>query len=184
MRHGVAIVVAAIALAAAAPGTRAHAQGSAFPCDVFFKNADGSWTANQSVVIPGPNFKVQAGARFRPNMSIMGVNMVEILEKECPAAVATAAEAATKVEITKYADANGSIDAQKLTCDQLANTFQEDADFLGLWYFGYYSGTSKRHDINVGRVRDGIHKVIAYCKSNKDKLVSQAMEIVMKGDRR
>ena len=34
-----------------------------------------------------------------------------------------------QVELKTYADANGNIDVQALTCAQLANTFQEDADF-------------------------------------------------------
>ena len=39
--------------------------------------------------------------------------------------------------------ADGYIDVQKLTCAQLANTFQEDADFLGVWYSGWYNGLGK-----------------------------------------
>ena len=39
--------------------------------------------------------------------------------------------AQAQVELKNYADANGYIDVQKLTCAQLAGTFQEDADFLG-----------------------------------------------------
>ena len=35
------------------------------------------------------------------------------------------------VELSKYTDANGNIDIQKLTCGQFANTPQADADFLG-----------------------------------------------------
>ena len=37
-----------------------------------------------------------------------------------------------QVELKNYADANGYIDVQKLTCAQLANTYQEDADFSHL----------------------------------------------------
>jgi hypothetical protein len=40
---------------------------------------------------------------------------------------AGAAQAA--VDLTTYADANGNLDIQALTCAQLANTYQEDADF-------------------------------------------------------
>lgn len=184
MRHRFVTVIAAIVLAIACPGTRAQAQGSGFPCDAFQKNADGSWSATRNVVIPGPNFKAQQGALFRSNMSIMGVNMVATLEQECPSIAAAVAERQTQVDATTYADANGLIDVQKLTCNQLANTFQEDADFLGLWAIGWYSGSAKKHAINVGRVKEGIHNIIVYCKANKDKMVVQAIEVVMKEERR
>ena len=36
--------------------------------------------------------------------------------------------ASAQVELKAYANADGYIDVQKLTCGQLANTFQEDAD--------------------------------------------------------
>ena len=47
------------------------------------------------------------------------------------------------------ADANGYIDVQKLTCAQLANTFQEDVDFLTVWYSGWYNGLAKKHLMKV-----------------------------------
>ncbi|MDB5649902.1 MAG: hypothetical protein JWL62_1422, partial [Hyphomicrobiales bacterium] len=53
--------------------------------------------------------------------------------------------ASAQVELNKYADARGYIDVQKLTCGQLAGTFQEDADFLGIWYSGWYNGLAKKH---------------------------------------
>jgi hypothetical protein len=40
------------------------------------------------------------------------------------------ASAQTAVPLSTYADARGYLDVQKLTCDQLANTYQEDADAL------------------------------------------------------
>jgi inactivated superfamily I helicase len=61
--------------------------------------------------------------------------------------------ASAQVELSKYADANGYIYVQKLTCAQLANTYQEDADFLGVWYSGWYNGLAKKNAINVPRVR-------------------------------
>lgn len=85
-----------------------------------------------------------------------------------------------QVELSKYADANGYIDVQKLTCGQLANTYQEDADFLGVWYSGWYNGLAKKHAINVPRVKEGIHNVIVYCKANKDKRIIQAIDVILK----
>ena len=85
--------------------------------------------------------------------------------------------------MTKYADANGYIDVQKLTCRQLAGTFQEDADFLGVWYSGWYNGLAKKHAINVPRVKANIHNTIVYCKANQDKKVIQAIDAVLKAER-
>ena len=88
--------------------------------------------------------------------------------------------ASAQVELSKYADANGYILVQKLTCGQLANTYQEDADFLGVWYSGWYNGLAKKNAINVPRVKEGIHKVIVYCKANQDKRIIQAIDIILK----
>jgi len=52
------------------------------------------------------------------------------------ALVAAAPVARAQVELKNYADEKGYIDVQKLTCAQLAGTYQEDADFLGVWYSG------------------------------------------------
>jgi hypothetical protein len=56
----------------------------------------------------------------------------------------SASGAEAQVELSRYADANGYIDVQKLTWDQLANTYPEDADFLGVWYSGWYNGLAKK----------------------------------------
>ena len=122
MRHRFATAVAAVALGTACLTTSAQAQNS-MPCDAFIKNADGSWSATRNVYLAGADFKVQQGALFRPNMSIRGLNVAKTLDKECPAVAASAAAAQTQVEITKFADVNGDIDIQKLTCGQLADTF-------------------------------------------------------------
>lgn len=85
-----------------------------------------------------------------------------------------------QVELKAYADSDGYIDIQKLTCSQLANTFQEDADFLGVWYSGWYNGLAKKHALNVPRVKEQIYNVIVYCKANTDKLVIQAIDVMAK----
>ena len=94
--------------------------------------------------------------------------------------LASVITASAQVELTTYADSDGYIDVQKLTCGQLANTFQEDADFLGVWYSGWYNGLAKKHAINVPRVKEGIHNVIVYCKANKDKRIIQAIDVILK----
>jgi hypothetical protein len=92
--------------------------------------------------------------------------------------------AAAQVELKTYADANGYIDVQKLTCAQLANTYQEDADFLGVWYSGWYNGLAKKHAINIPRVKEGIHNVIVQCKANRGKTIIQAIDFVLKQEQR
>jgi hypothetical protein len=89
-----------------------------------------------------------------------------------------------QVELSKYADVNGFIDVQKLTCAQLAGTFQEDADFLGAWYSGWYNGLAKKHAINLPRAKEGLHEVIVYCKANGDKKVIQAIDVVLKEEKK
>ena len=61
------------------------------------------------------------------------------------ALVGWSAAAQAQTELTAYADKDGYIDVQKLTCAQLANTFQEDADYLTVWYSGWYNGLAKKH---------------------------------------
>jgi len=88
--------------------------------------------------------------------------------------------ASAQVELSKYADANGYILVKKLTCGQLANTYQEDADFLGVWYSGWYNGLAQKSALNVPRVKEQIHNVIVYCKANPDKLIIQAIDVMAK----
>ena len=89
-----------------------------------------------------------------------------------------------QVELKNYADAKGYIDVQKLTCAQLAGTFQEDADFLGVWYSGWYNGLAKKHALNVSRTKAGIHNVIVYCKANPARTVIQAIDVILKEEKK
>src|SRR4030095_512597 len=61
------------------------------------------------------------------------------------AAVAIASwEAKAQTDLSAYADANGFLDVQKLTCAQLAGTWQEDADMLMTWSRGWYKGLGQK----------------------------------------
>ena len=91
--------------------------------------------------------------------------------------------ASAQVELKAYANADGYIDVQKLTCGQLANTFQEDADFLGIWYSGWYNGLAKKHAINVPRVKEHIQNVIVYCKAHQDVTVIKAIDAIIKAEK-
>lgn len=95
-----------------------------------------------------------------------------------------ASAAQAQVELKNYADAKGYIDVQKLTCAQLAGTFQEDADFLGVWYSGWYNGLAKKHALNVSRTKAGIHNVIVYCKANPARTVIQAIDVILKEEKK
>jgi hypothetical protein len=88
-----------------------------------------------------------------------------------------------QVPLSAYADANGFIDVQTLTCAQLAGTFQEDADSLTSWYSGWYNGLAKKHyaDVRKGKVVE--HEVIVFCKANPDKRVIDAIAVVLKAER-
>ena len=57
--------------------------------------------------------------------------------------------AAAQAPLTAYTDANGFLDVQRLTCAQLAGTFQEDADMLTTWYSGWYNGLAKKHLLSL-----------------------------------
>jgi HdeA/HdeB family len=92
----------------------------------------------------------------------------------------SASTSPAQVELKTYADAKGYISVRSLTCAQLAGTFQEDADFLGVWYSGWFNGRNKKHLINVARTKEGIHDVIVYCKANPDKKVVDAIEAILK----
>jgi hypothetical protein len=87
-------------------------------------------------------------------------------------------EASAQVELKTYADKDGYIDVQALTCAQLAGTFQEDADLLTTWYSGWYNGLGKKHFINVARGKEAEHETIVFCKANPSVKVIKAIGTV------
>jgi hypothetical protein len=89
-----------------------------------------------------------------------------------------ATPAFAQVELKTYADKNGFIDVQALTCAQLAGTYQEDADLLTTWYSGWYNGLGKKHFINIDRSKEAEHEVIVYCKSNPNVKIIKAIGLV------
>ena len=91
--------------------------------------------------------------------------------------------AKAQVDLSAYADAEGFLDVQALTCAQLANTWQGDADRLTAWYSGWYNGLAKKHYMDIRKGKEAEHEVIVYCKANPDVKIIQAMEIVFKSMR-
>jgi hypothetical protein len=92
--------------------------------------------------------------------------------------------AQTAVPLATYANADGMIDVQTLTCAQLAGTYQEDADALAMWYSGWYNGLAKKHYFNLPRAKEGLHQVIVYCKANRGKKVIEAIAVILKDEKK
>ena len=205
MRRRVALaVVAAIALQVSCPTTGARAETSTIPCDAFAKNPDGSWTVLGTTYIEGPDVKVQEGAILQPGRIIRGYDIAAMIAKACPnAAVApppgpapnaapstglstapgsapSAAAPQPQSFLARYADANGNLDVRQLTCGHLDDTSAEEAELFLAWYSGWYSGVAKSHGINLARIRYAIRNVVAYCKGDRNKRLTDVMEQMLK----
>ena len=205
MRRRVALAVAAaIALQVSCPTTRARAETSTIPCDAFAKNPDGSWTVLGTTYIEGPDVKVQEGAIFQPGRVIRGYDIAAMIAKACPNAAVepppgTAPSAAPSTGLStapgtapsaaapqpqsflaRYADANGNLDVRQLTCGHLDDTSAEEAELFLAWYSGWYSGVAKSHGINLARIRYAIRNVVAYCKGDRNKRLTDVMEQMLK----
>src|SRR6185312_6475716 len=85
-----------------------------------------------------------------------------------------------QTDLSSYADANGYLDVQTLTCGQLAGTWQQDADMLAVWYSGWYNGLAKKHYLDIRKGKEVEHLVIEYCKANPDKRIIDAIAVVFK----
>ncbi|MGA8004080.1 MAG: HdeA/HdeB family chaperone, partial [Pseudolabrys sp.] len=88
-----------------------------------------------------------------------------------------------QVDLSSYADAEGFLDVQALTCAQLANTWQGDADMLASWYSGWYNGLAKKHYMDIRKGKEAEHEVIVYCKAHPELRIIQAMDVVFKNMR-
>src|SRR6187455_3138013 len=97
------------------------------------------------------------------------------------AAASTGVQAQT--DLIAYADANGYIDVQALTCAALAGTWQGDADRLTTWYSGWYNGLAKKHYFNIARTKELEHEVIVYCKANPQIRIIEAIDVMLKQEK-
>src|SRR5215813_10956313 len=91
--------------------------------------------------------------------------------------------AQAQTDLTAYADPEGYIDVQALTCAALAGTWQGDADRLTTWYSGWYNGLAKKHFFNIARSKELEHEVIVYCKANPQMRIIEAMDVILKQER-
>jgi hypothetical protein len=205
MRHRVALVIAAaIAAQVCCSTTRAQAATGNFPCEAFAKNPDGSWTVLATTYIEGPNVKVQQDAIFQPGRVILGYDIAAMIAKACPNAVVapppgtepsaapstglstapgTAPSAAAPQPqsfLARYADANGNLDVRQLTCGHLDDTSAEEAQLFLAWYSGWYAGFAKSRGINLAGTRYAIRNVVAYCKGDRNKRLTDVMEQMLK----
>ena len=89
-----------------------------------------------------------------------------------------------QVNLSAYADAEGYLDVQTLTCAQLAGTWQDQADLLTSWYSGWYNGLAKKHFAHIERVKPGEHLVIQYCKKHPEQKVIHAIDVILKEARK
>ena len=88
-----------------------------------------------------------------------------------------------QTDLTAYADPDGDIDVQTLTCAALAGTWQGDADRLTTWYSGWYNGLAKKHYFNIARSKELEHEVIVYCKANPQIRIIEAIDVMLKQER-
>jgi hypothetical protein len=203
MRRRVALTIAA-AIALQVCCLSAQAATNNFPCEAFAKNSDGSWTVLQTTYLEGPNIKVQQDANFAPGRVVLSYDIADMIAKACPNAVVgpppdqapaaapgaalstapgTAPSAAAPQPqsfLARYADANGNLDVRQLTCGHLDDTSAEEAELFLAWYSGWYSGFAKNRGINLARIRYAIRNVVAYCKGDRNKRLTDVMEQMLK----
>lgn len=100
------------------------------------------------------------------------------------AVVGTAQMAAlAQVPLSAYQDERGYINVQALTCAQLINTFQEDADMLATWYSGWYNGLAKKHYANIPRIKSGEHQLILYCRQHPQLRIIEAIDVLLREEK-
>jgi len=88
--------------------------------------------------------------------------------------------AKAQVDLSAYADPEGFLDIQALTCAQLAGTWQDQADVLSSWYSGWYNGLAQHHSAKISRAKADEHNVIVYCKQHPELKIIQAIDVIFK----
>jgi len=190
MRRYLALAAAAIAIQLLYPVAGARSQDEEIPCDAFVRNADGSWKATRATFLVGPNFSVRPGGVFRPGETYKGYNLAAKLDEVCgtappPAPAPAAATTPTptqqpRIALAQFADANGNLDIQRLSCGHIAEASAEEVELLLAWYGGADSGPGKRHIINMPRLRTAAHSTADYCKANRDVALVKVMQLFLK----
>ena len=112
-----------------------------------------------------------------------GDKMLKALATATAILAAASSHVQAQTDLTAYADANGYIDVQALTCAALAGTWQGDADRLTTWYSGWYNGLAKKHYFNIARSKELEHEVIVYCKANPQIRIIEAIDVMLKQEK-
>ena len=176
-----ALIFAAVACLTAAAVTAALAQNERLPCEAFYKNPDGSWTATQSVFLPGTGRVSRVGGVFRPGVAVDGFDVAAALDKACPNPATTAAQTQQpRSSLSQFADANGTIDIARLTCASLADASESETALLLAWYSGAAdSAPAKRRTVNLARLRTTIQDVVMYCRDHREQNLVKVMDELM-----
>ena len=128
-----------------------------------------------AVVAPPPGTEPAAAQGAAPSVapSTAGVSTA-------PGTAPRAAAPQPQSFLARYADANGNLDVRQLTCGHLDDTSAEEAELFLSWYSGWYSGIAKNRGINLARIRYAIRNVVAYCKGDRNKRLTDVMEQMLK----
>ena len=177
--------VVAIAVQTLCLVTGARGQDEDMPCDAFVKNPDGSWTATRAVFVLSANFSVRAGGVFRPGEKSRGYDLAAKLDELCRNGTAAPPPAAAErqqphIPLSQFADANGNIDVQRLTCGHLADASREEAELFLAWQGGSHNRSPKGRAINMARLKYAMRDVVDYCKSHRDESLIKVMQLMLK----
>jgi hypothetical protein len=126
--------------------------------------------------VPTPN------ARFNPQKEEDMRNILRAVTIGA-AMLMAGSSARAQVNLSEYADPEGFLDVQALTCAQLAGTWQDQADLLASWYSGWYNGLAKKHYMDIRKGKEAEHELIVYCKANPQLRIIQAIDVVFKSMR-
>ena len=92
---------------------------------------------------------------------------------------APTAPAGARTELAAYTDAKGFLDVEAVTCAQLADSCQEDADILAAWYSGRTAAWT-RSIAHIVRAKAGEHALTVSCKADRDRKIIQALDVLFK----
>jgi hypothetical protein len=109
--------------------------------------------------------------------------MLKVIAIAATILTAAGSRVQAQTDLTAYADANGYINVQALTCAALAGTWQEDADRLTTWYSGWYNGLARKHYFNIARSKALEHEVIVYCKAHPEARIIEAIDVMLKQEK-
>jgi hypothetical protein len=126
--------------------------------------------------VPPPNARVHSQKREDMRRFLISAAM-------CAAMTMVGSTARAQVNLSEYADPEGFLDIQTLTCAQLAGTWQDQADLLASWYSGWYNGLAKKHYMDIRKGKEAEHELIVYCKANPQLRIIQAIDVVFKSMR-